>query len=206
MPKTHAVMGPDFRKKVFSLQQRVAITHNEALALFAIVVILVVGSLVSHFDGRHVRATTAGYAALDSAMAAAARIGLDEAVAAQPAEEVDRAVAAAASGPAAAAPPRRRLAPVRIDPNTASAATLERLPGIGPALAGRVIAHREAFGPFRSARDLLAVRGIGPKTLERIEPYLHFGPAAAAVESGADQPEDESGGGHAGSSGSPSPR
>lgn len=54
--------------------------------------------------------------------------------------------------------------PVNI--NTASAARLEDLPGIGPALAQRIVAHREANGPFTSAEGLTAVSGIGTRTLE----------------------------------------
>ncbi|MBC7093246.1 helix-hairpin-helix domain-containing protein [Candidatus Bipolaricaulota bacterium] len=49
--------------------------------------------------------------------------------------------------------------------NRASAEELEKLPGIGPALAARIVAFREAHGPFRTVDDLLAVPGIGPKTL-----------------------------------------
>lgn len=55
-----------------------------------------------------------------------------------------------------------------VDVNRATSAELQALSGIGPALAERVIAHRDSAGPFRSADDLLAVRGIGPATLERI--------------------------------------
>ena len=50
--------------------------------------------------------------------------------------------------------------------NTADAAALETLPGIGPALAGRIIAWRDANGGFRAVDELLAVSGIGEKTLE----------------------------------------
>jgi len=49
----------------------------------------------------------------------------------------------------------------------ADQATLETLPGVGPALAGRIIDWRTRNGPFRSVSDLLAVSGIGPATLER---------------------------------------
>jgi competence ComEA-like helix-hairpin-helix protein len=47
-----------------------------------------------------------------------------------------------------------------IDPNTATAAELARLPGVGPALAARIIAERER-GPFATLDDLRRVRGIG---------------------------------------------
>ncbi|MDO8338281.1 MAG: ComEA family DNA-binding protein, partial [Microcella sp.] len=49
--------------------------------------------------------------------------------------------------------------------NSADAAGLETLPGVGPALAARIIAWREENGPFRAVDELLAVSGIGEKTL-----------------------------------------
>jgi competence protein ComEA len=48
----------------------------------------------------------------------------------------------------------------------ADQATLETLPRIGPATALRIIAWREAHGPFKSVEDLLSISGIGPATLE----------------------------------------
>lgn len=54
----------------------------------------------------------------------------------------------------------------RIDLNRADAAALDTLPRIGPAMAERIIAWREANGGFTSVEDLLAVPGIGDKMLE----------------------------------------
>ena len=66
----------------------------------------------------------------------------------------------------------------RIDPNTASWASLARLPGIGQSRAKAIIRHREAHGGdglvFRRPEDLEAVDDIGPVTVERIRPYLVF--------------------------------
>lgn len=59
-----------------------------------------------------------------------------------------------------------------IDLNTASAQELESLPGIGPVMAGRIIAHREANGPYPSVDEVEEVPGIGPKTLESIRPLV----------------------------------
>lgn len=50
--------------------------------------------------------------------------------------------------------------------NTADAAMLDSLPGIGPAIAARILAWRDDNGPFRSVDELLAVSGIGEKTLD----------------------------------------
>ena len=61
-----------------------------------------------------------------------------------------------------------------IDVNRAHASELERLPGVGRILAGRIVAERDARGRFTGAQDLLRVSGIGPKTLETIEPYITF--------------------------------
>ena len=54
-------------------------------------------------------------------------------------------------------------APVPV--NRATSAELAELPGIGPVLAGRIVAHRDRNGPFRTVEDLLDVSGIGERTL-----------------------------------------
>lgn len=91
------------------------------------------------------------------------------------------AVARPDSSAPASAPPRARgyPRPARVDPDRADAADWERLPGIGPALAGRIIADRKANGPFRSPDALLRVPGIGPRTLARIRPFLLPAPVGA---------------------------
>lgn len=53
----------------------------------------------------------------------------------------------------------------RVNLNTADAAALETLPGVGPAIAARIIAWRDENGPFRSVDELTAVSGIGERTL-----------------------------------------
>lgn len=63
------------------------------------------------------------------------------------------------------------IAPVRINLNTASAAELELLPRIGPALSRRIVEDRTANGPFRTIEDLDRVRGIGPRTVLNIRDH-----------------------------------
>ena len=79
----------------------------------------------------------------------------------------------AAAPPAGARPERATASGARrVNVNTASADELDTVPGIGPALAGRIIAYRERNGPFRSVDDLQNVRGIGPRSIERMAPAV----------------------------------
>lgn len=59
--------------------------------------------------------------------------------------------------------------------NTATAAELEALPGIGQVLAGRIVAYRDANGPFRGVDQLTEVEGISPKLVERLRPLVTVG-------------------------------
>ena len=60
----------------------------------------------------------------------------------------------------------------RININTASAVELEKLPGIGKGLAGRIIEHREKFGPFRKPEHLIIVRGISDKRFNALQDLI----------------------------------
>jgi competence ComEA-like helix-hairpin-helix protein len=63
----------------------------------------------------------------------------------------------------------------RLDLNRADSTELDLVDGIGPALASRILAERARRGGFRRAEDLLAVRGIGPRTLAKLLPQLAVG-------------------------------
>lgn len=56
--------------------------------------------------------------------------------------------------------------------NTASRAELEQLPGVGEGIAGRIIEHREKFGPFRRVEHVLMVRGISESRFRQMRPFL----------------------------------
>jgi len=66
----------------------------------------------------------------------------------------------------------------RINPNTAEAASLVRLPGIGPRRAEVIVEYRKRFDSdrpaFRRAADIENIRGIGPVTAGKIQPWLCF--------------------------------
>jgi competence protein ComEA len=63
-----------------------------------------------------------------------------------------------------------------INLNHASAVELEDLPGIGQAIAARIVAYREQQGPFQSVEDLQNVTGIGAKLFAKISPLVTAGP------------------------------
>jgi len=65
-----------------------------------------------------------------------------------------------------------QTAAFRVDVNSADWPELTQLPGIGEVLAKRIVSYRQAHGRFLDHQGLRQVRGIGPRTLERIQPYL----------------------------------
>ncbi|HEX3561154.1 MAG TPA: helix-hairpin-helix domain-containing protein [Pyrinomonadaceae bacterium] len=56
--------------------------------------------------------------------------------------------------------------------NHSSREELEKLPGIGPALAARIVEQRERYGPFRRVEHLLMVRGISERLFRQLRPYV----------------------------------
>ncbi|GEM_PF-1595589 len=67
---------------------------------------------------------------------------------------------------------KKILAPHSINPNTASARQLELLPRIGPKTATAIVRYRQEHGPFHRIEELDNIKRIGPKTIERIRPFL----------------------------------
>jgi hypothetical protein len=84
--------------------------------------------------------------------------------------------------------PARLLVGLPIDPNVADAATLETLPGIGPARAQAIVAER-ARGRFRSEAELTRVPGIGPRTLAGIAAWIEVAEPAGAGPLGPGRPD-----------------
>lgn len=142
---------------LYRLQQRLAITRNEGLAILTLAGLLLLG-LVAH----HGRSSAPEYAP-----------STYEEVEARFQTHVTRRSGTNRVGSYNVG----EMTAARIDLNTASHAELQRLPGIGPALSARIDAYRKAHGPFARVEDITRVRGIGEKTLEQIEPMLFVGEA-----------------------------
>lgn len=80
---------------------------------------------------------------------------------------------ALAAGSAFAAGKAESTAKVNI--NTASAAELTTLPGVGPKLAARIVEYRQKQGGFKSPQELLNVKGIGEQSFAKLQPRLSLG-------------------------------
>ncbi|GHU95633.1 hypothetical protein FACS1894208_08780 [Clostridia bacterium] len=97
---------------------------------------------------------------------------ITEYVTAEPPAEVSQSAepepSSASSSAPASTPAPTPSGPVNI--NTAGLTELQRLPGVGPAIAQRILDDRAANGAYRTVDDLLRVKGIGEKTLEKIRP------------------------------------
>jgi competence protein ComEA len=79
--------------------------------------------------------------------------------------------AAPKAAPAASA----LAAPINV--NTATAAELEKLPGVGPAMALRIVEYRQKNNGFKKLEDLMQVKGIGEKTFLKLKPLVTITPA-----------------------------
>jgi competence protein ComEA len=79
------------------------------------------------------------------------------------------------------------LKPVNI--NTANAEELQQVPGIGPATAQKILQMRKSYGPFKSVDDLLAIRGLGQKRLDKMRKYLTVGKPGPKATAPTDAPK-----------------
>jgi uncharacterized protein len=78
---------------------------------------------------------------------------------------------------------------VGVELNTASAALLQYVAGIGKALAKKIVVHRESNGAFRSRQQLLEVSGLGPKAFEQSAGFLRIAGGGHPLDASAVHPE-----------------
>lgn len=165
----------------YRIQQRIAITDTECNLILTFACLFGLGLVARHVQNKPQPLPQSTYATADrlfheasgpSHAAAEAHIhGLTTPTVPEAASDTNRtATSKPASHPArsstAALTPRMNL-------NEANASQLERLPRIGPKLAERILEYRRAHGPFKQVEDLVKIRGIGDKTLARLEPLLY---------------------------------
>jgi competence protein ComEA len=74
-----------------------------------------------------------------------------------------------------------------ININTAGSSDLQQVPGIGPSTAQEILDTRKSYGSFKSVDDLLSIKGIGPRKLEKMRKYLTVGKPPSKKQSSPPQ-------------------
>jgi len=155
----------------------VTLTPSERRGALALLAIFSLGAVRDLWEARVAqRASATGSA--PATLGSPARL-------ASPVADLPPAGAVAGDSPAMASPAMDPgpLAPARarpLDLNRASVAELDELPGVGPVLAGRIVEYRRLHGPFRAVEELLAVRGVGPKSFGRLRDRVSVGEPGGA--------------------------
>jgi len=137
-------------------QERFGFTRTELMIMMLLTISLLSGTLIRHLRTTPVVQAILPSPAVDSQFVRGAR-AFHEAVR-QPTKATRDTAALSTGSP--------------LDINTAGEAELIRLPGVGPALARRIIAFRTDHRRFATVEELRKVRGIGPRILERLRPYV----------------------------------
>jgi competence protein ComEA len=87
-----------------------------------------------------------------------------------------------------ALPAKKKPPAAPINLNTATSDELQLVPGIGPVTAEKILQMRKSYGAFKSVDDLLAIRGLGAKRLEKMRKYLTVGKSAPGKNAQPQQP------------------
>ncbi len=158
---------------LYRLQQRLAITEGELRAMWVLLMFLLVGTIVRSYQEHHLPFDDDIYAEADSIFLAATARLRDSTSQEISTSEKDT---TETEGSVEHVENLQTLfaAAGKINLNTSTQQELEKLPRIGPAMAARIIAYRTRYGPFRTEKDLLKVKGIGEKTLERLKDHITF--------------------------------
>lgn len=146
------------------LRQKGGFTHKEAVAVLTLSATFLVG-LGIRWLYREPSQTSAvrafDYSRTDSMYAALARNAPPKPLSAVRMEKGQRSLKHTSASPA----------PINL--NTATKQQLMSLPGIGPAFAERILSYRNQRGSFSSIDELLNVKGIGEKKLQKLRPFLY---------------------------------
>lgn len=159
--------------QVYRVQQKVAMTRQESYAIACILGLLLLGTFVKSIQKNTFLFDTKIYEESDS-LFAQATFEMKKHQAYQ--DSLTRANSDSLAPDSTPGLKELIFSGGKININTASQEELERLPRIGPAMAQRIIEYRQTTGPFKRIEDLTAVKGIGPKTLERLKPQITVQP------------------------------
>jgi len=165
------------KRKLFFLLDRLQISRNERISISILILLTVVLMVVFQVSEPKANYSEEYYAELESIFAERSQVIEAERHEIlqryQPFEEDEADVYTVTA--TADTTLTEKAAPadtVLININTADSETLQKLPGIGPAYAERIIEWRKENGKFESKEQLLEIRGIGPVRLENIRPLI----------------------------------
>lgn len=158
-------------KRFSQLHQQFGFTPTEGRIILFLIVTFLIGGAIKYYNDSASSRVSFDYSREDSLFAARSKIALSSTTSLSQGTETD------SESPGVSlqklSVPSTSLQ--RLNINTASRSELVTLPGVGEAMADRILLHRRERGAFRSANDLLAIKGIGKKKLERIAPLISFG-------------------------------
>lgn len=150
-------------------------TKAETNALLFVVIILLVSGIYHLISPSKSLQPAYDYSAMDSAFKRLSQdnpITTDTSLNIQPANE-QQANQPKPDYPHAKTPPKKEtLSPGSININSASEKELQKLPRIGPSKAKLIVEYRTEHGKFSNVDELLKIKGIGEKTLEKLKLYI----------------------------------
>jgi competence protein ComEA len=150
-------------------------TKGERQALLFLAAVALLGAATRVYHARQVAAPTGDLDRQIDAVQTVARRG--HAIPSSGRKRGKRATPDSATDSSIAPPaeqPSRVDPPGRVDLDVASSAQIDRLPGIGPSLAKRIVAERDKNGMFGCLAALDSVRGVGPSMLRRLDSLVTF--------------------------------